>query len=72
MSIEQKIAEILAESKANAATDVEAETTLAEETVETTEASVVETAPDESENKAMASAVEWLSKSVLKSTKNLK
>ena len=37
MSIEQKIAEILAESKANAATDVEAETTLAEETVETTE-----------------------------------
>ena len=37
MSIEQKIAEILAESKANAATDVEAETTLAEETVETTD-----------------------------------
>lgn len=42
------------------------------ETVETTEASVVETVSDDSGNKAMASAIEWLSKSVLKSTKNLK
>lgn len=42
------------------------------ETIEATEASVVETVTEESENKAIASAVEWLSKSVLKSTKNLK
>ena len=57
MSIEQKIAEILAESKANAASEVEAET-VAEETVEQTEETVEEVVAEETEVVAEETAEE--------------